>query len=145
MDYNKINGFEDEEILSLYRFLKSYENKCLKRSSETDALQKYPSLKKIKDVLNSFKYKEKTKAELESIDINSLDNEFYFTEHISDLMGILYHIRNSIAHANMEKDGKRVIISDYDNKKTKQYTTKGVIDFYYLEKIISIIDTAQSN
>ena len=140
----KINGFDGPEIIGLYAFLKFYEDNNLKKLKEKDAIDNVPCLNKVKELIKGFSYKTKTKNEINSIDISSLDNEIYFTEHVSDLMGILYHLRNSIAHAKIEKDGETVKITDYDNNKSNPLcTTKGTINFKTLKDIISVVQETQ--
>lgn len=138
MSTNTINGFSEKEVSSLYHFVKLYEDHVLKKCIEKDALIKVPSLTEVKEVCKSFTFKEKTINELKTIDIKSLKNEFYYTHHKSELMGILYHLRNAIAHAKIIKDGINVIISDYNPQKNHDCTAKGIISFESIDKIAKI-------
>lgn len=133
-----INGFKPEEIFKLYSFISIYESVGIKSMNETDLINRHPNISTVFEVLDRFKYEEKKKDELAGIDENSLNNEFYFTEHNSLKLGVLYHLRNSIAHAKIFKDCEYVIITDFDNKKDNPaYTAKGRVLF-------SIIDEMQS-
>ena len=69
--------------------------------------------------------------------MSALDKEFYFTEFVSKLHGVFYHLRNSIAHANINKNGDAVSIKDFENKKTDaECTAKGIIPFKTIEDIL---------
>lgn len=142
---NTINGFNEKEISSLYHIVKLYEDNGLKKCLEKDALIKVPSLNNIKAVCMTFTYKEKTTNELKPIDIKSLNSEFYYTHYKSELMGFLYHLRNSIAHAKIVKDGNNVIITDYNPKNKTDCTAKGIIGFEIIEKIAKIAEEFNLN
>lgn len=133
-----INGFTGEEIYDLYAFLNVYEQKKIKCLLDGDALAKYPTLSEIKKIISTFQTEEKTKSELKQIAGDSLNNEIYFTAYSSKMLGVLYHLRNSIAHAKISKEGNIVCIEDFDTNKTNpQHTAKGRLSFDILQKIIN--------
>lgn len=136
-----INGFEEKEISSLYQFLDFYEDNDLKNCNEGDAIKKVPSLTEMKAIMNSFTHDEKSISKLKSINIESLNDELYYTKKTSEFMGFLYHLRNSIAHANILKDGEMVKITDYDIKNTNpQCTAKGKIKYEIIQNMVDIIN-----
>lgn len=135
----EINGFERHELFVLYIFLNAYENKRLKYLKEGELLLKYPSMKDVHTIISSICTDEKTKAELKQVDINTLNNEFYFTSHCSKMLGVLYHLRNSIAHANIRKVNDDVYIEDFNTSKTNpEHTAKGKLSFKTIEEIVEI-------
>lgn len=135
------NGFDVKGIGKLYAFLKFYEDNHLKWKCEKDALNDVHSLNEIKKVTNSFHHKEKNTTQLKAININMLNDEFYYTPKTSEFMGILYHLRNSIAHAKIEKVDDKVIITDYDNSKTNpKCTAKGIIRYEIIQSIVDEIN-----
>ena len=136
-----INGFDEKEISSLYQFLDFYEDNSLKKCNEGDAIKKVPLLTEIKTVMNSFTHDEKSIKELKSIDIESLNNEIYYTEKTSEFMGFLYHLRNSIAHAKIIKEGNNIRITDYYvNKQKQECNAKGVLKYEVIQKIAEILN-----
>jgi hypothetical protein len=133
-----INGFSRNEIFSLYRFLCLYECSRMKFLNKAELFKQYPKMEEIETILAHINYKEKTKKELQVMDVDALDNEFYFTEFGSKLHGVFYHLRNSIAHANIIKNGDVVSIKDFENKKTDaECTAKGIIPFKTIEAILA--------
>lgn len=137
-----INGFSPKELFSLYTFLNLYEGKKMKYFKEGELLKRYPALEELKTTTSQFTYEESTKEELTSKKMETLNNELYFTHHISKLLGILYHLRNSIAHAKIRKDGNIVTIEDFEpNNKNPHHTAKGKIPYSAVEDIINIVKT----
>ena len=140
MEQKNINGFSQKEIYTLYSFLNIYEHERIKYMNQTELFEKYPHIFEIIKAMESFRYEEKTKDKLKEIDINSITNEFYFTEHKSKILGVLYHLRNSIAHAKIRKVGSDVYIEDFDIKiESPEHTAKGKISFKAIEDIQKII------
>ena len=138
MGIDTINGFDVKEVSSLYHIVKLYEDNALKKCIEKDALIKVPSLADIKDVCKSFTFEERTINELKTIDIKNLNNVLYYTRHKSELMGLLYHLRNAIAHTKIVKDGDKVIILDYSPQNSNDCTAKGIISFEKVDQIAKI-------
>lgn len=140
MEQKSINGFSQKEIYTLYSFLNFYEHGRIKYMNQTELLDKYPHMSEIAKVMESFRCEEKTQKELQEIDINSITNEFYFTKYKSKTLGVLYHLRNSIAHAKIRKVKSDVYIEDFDTKiKNPEHTAKGKIPFKAIEDIQKII------
>ena len=140
MEQKNINGFSQKEIYTLYSFLNIYEHERIKYMNQAELFEKYPHISEIIKVMESFRYEEKTKDKLKEIDINSITNEFYFTKHKSKTLGVLYHLRNSIAHAKIRKVKSDVYIEDFDTKiENPEHTAKGKISFKAIEDIQKII------
>lgn len=136
---NVVNGFTDIELFNIYHIIKAYEDRGIKKMKEGEVLSKYPILKDIKSIIKNITCDEKTKDEIDLIDIQSLDNEFYFTSWNSELLGVLYHLRNAIAHAKMIKVGDNVTIMDYNLEKSPKCTAKGIFKYEYIEEIVNIM------
>ena len=140
MDKMNINGFSIEEIYALYTIVVGYERGKLKSfKNETEMLNEYGVLNEVKQIIKSVYCQEKKKEELIGIDEMKLNSEFYFTSRPSKMMGFLYHLRNSIAHAKIKKDGDEVYILDCESGKKSQYTAKGRFAYEIIEKMSNIM------
>lgn len=140
----KINGFTPEEIYALYSFLNVYEEKEIKKHNETDLTNCSKILEELKSIISSFNADEKNKDELSQIETKSLNDEFYFTRHKSKLLGVLYHLRNSIAHGKIYKEDDIVMIEDFEPKEDNpQHTAKGKLSYKTIEKIILVTKSIQ--
>ena len=135
-----INGFTPNEICSLYSFLNVYEQKKIKHFKENILLSKYPSLVDVKNIIKAFTAEEKNIDELSLIDSDDLVEEFYYTKYKSKMLSVLYHLRNSIAHAKISKTNDVVSIEDFEaNKTNSRHTAKGKVSYASIEKIVNII------
>lgn len=140
MEQKDINGFSQTEIYTLYSFLNIYEQEKMKLFKQAELFNKYPCMSEVVKVMDGFEYGERKIKEIENIDKSSITNEFYYTRHCSKPLGVLYHLRNSIAHANICKDGDDVCIEDFDSKTDNpSCTAKGKIPFKVIEDIHSIM------
>lgn len=140
----KINGFTPKEIYALYSFLNVYEQKEIKKHNETDLIKSSQTLEELKNIITSFNADEKNKYELAQIEIKNLNDEFYYTHHKSKILGVLYHLRNSIAHGKICKENDIVRIEDFEPKEENpQHTAKGKILYTTLEKIMRVATNIQ--
>lgn len=135
----KINGFDSTEIFLLYAYIDAYECMDLKHITEESLFKQYPHIQKLKNYIKICGCAEKTKEELKRVDIDSLEKGFFYTPRNSLLLGLLYHLRNSISHAKITKKGDVVTIFDYSANESPQCTTKGKMSYQILSQIIEII------
>lgn len=141
MKLKTINGFSPEEIFQLYAFVESYETAGIKNFQTQRALfREHPELTGLIGVIAKVKCHISSSAQMMQIDIKSLKNEIYFTEYQSgNILSLLYHVRNSIAHACAIKEGNSVLITDYKFSQPTEFSARGRIDLEIINEITNIL------
>lgn len=142
MKLKTINGFSPEEIFQLYAFLESYETAGVKNFQTQRALfREHPELTDLTVVIAKVKCHISSSAQMMQIDIKSLKNEIYFTEYQSgNILSLLYHVRNSIAHACAVKHGDSVLITDYKVSRPIDFSARGRIDLEIINEFTNILN-----
>lgn len=137
---NSINGFKCEEIFQLYALVKAYEVAGIKSyQTQTSLFRDHPEAKELLNVLSKVKC-HCTRKDMTSIDFKRLNNEIYFTEyHVSNLLSLLYHLRNSIAHANAVKDENSVLVIDYKVKRPTDFSARGRIEMAIINGFTEVL------
>ena len=138
---NKFRGFSNSEIVELYKYLCIYEGVIKNIGSQKELMTTYPNLKELEILRSSFACSKCTRNYLSSVGILSLNNLVSMTSSRSSiLLSFLNHLRNSIAHGLIEREGGYVHFSDYllDNK-IKRFSANGKIKSSVTFKIIQII------
>ena len=142
MVMKKINGWNDKEIFLLYEFLVSYEKGRLSSYQKDDELFKeHPEIKKVDTLFCSISYSTKDKSsKLKDLFPSSGKNEIYFLSHGTPLLSFLYHLRNSIAHGEIEKKGEEAFVVDWCKNRPTNFSAKGLISFETIKKITEILN-----
>ena len=141
-----IHGFSPKEVVDLYRYLCIYESELGKVAKLEVFKQQYPKLKRLDNLMSSFVCNECNIEALSNIGIVPMDNLLSMTySKSSKLLSLLYHLRNSIAHGQIEQENGFVFIIDYkkDYKKgngIKRFSARGKINSTTLFEIIGIIN-----
>ena len=106
-----IKGFSPEEVLEIYRFLCIYEEKLEKVDSRKKLEETYPELTELNRLMSGFTCNYCTVKSLGTIGLVPMDNHVSMTNcRSSKLLSFLHHLRNSIAHGLLEKEGNNVYI-----------------------------------
>ena len=142
---NYINGFGAEEIFQLYAFVEAYETIGIKSyKTQTSLIRQYPELSDLLSVLKKVKCHYAKPAEMKTIDFKSLENEIYFTEyHIGRLLSLLYHIRNSVAHAYIIKYGDSALITDHKVQRPVDFSARGKVSLSVINEFTEILKKAK--
>lgn len=80
----------------------------------------FPNWDKCKCIMDSIAKQRKTQLK----EISNFNSEFYFMtkEKGTELLSLIYHLRNAIAHGNVAFDNSYVVIKDYVyNHETKRF------------------------
>ena len=138
---NRINGFCAEEIFKLYAFVEAYETIGIKSyQTQSSLFRTHPALTDLQLVLKKVKCHYAKPVIMKTIDFKTLENEIYFTEYqIGYLLSLLYHIRNSIAHACIMKFGNAVLITDYKVHCPVDFSARGNISLNIINEFTEIL------
>lgn len=136
-----INGFNPQEVYQLYAFVESYETAGIKSyKTQTSLFNEHPELKDLTLVLKKVKCHYSNSKEMKSIDIKTMNNEIYYTEYqIGHLLSLLYHLRNSIAHACAIKHGTKTLITDFKVKRPTEFSARGRISLDIINEFTHIL------
>ena len=139
-----INGFSSEEIFHLYGFVEAYETAGIKSfQTQTRLFKEHPELRELLLVLKKVKCHYSNSEIMKSIDIKKMDEEIYFSEYqVGQLLSLLYHLRNSIAHACAIKNGSRVLITDFKVKRPVDFSARGQISLETIKEFTSVLRKA---
>ena len=135
MPMRTINGFIEPEIFKLYAFLEAYETAGIARfKTQTSMLKQHPELTPLLDDLEKIQYQCSNSEEMRRLDFKKFNNEIYMIEsRTSYLLTLLYHLRNSIAHAAAVKHGDAVLITDFKRNRPTDFSARGRIDMSIIE------------
>lgn len=138
---NYINGFCAEEIFQLYAFVEAYETIGIKSyQTQTSLFRTHPELTDLLLVLKKVKCHYAKPVEMNTIDFMNLKNEIYFTEYqIGYLLSLLYHIRNSVAHACIVKYGDTALITDFKVNHPVDFSARGNISLHIINEFTEIL------
>lgn len=122
-----INGFNSEEVFQLYAFVEAYEVAGIKSyQTQTRLFKEHPELQDVLLVMKKVKCHYSNSEEMKSYDIKGMNDEIYFTEYqTGQLLSLLYHLRNSIAHVCAVKHGSKVLITDYRVSRPVDFSARG--------------------
>lgn len=139
MKKNKINGFNENQIFQLYAYLVAYEESGIEKYESTKALlNEHPELAIIGQTAKPVICHKSSNQDMKEIDFKVLTNEIYLTKNKGNLLlSFLAHLRNSIAHGNIEDHEGRVWVTDYANPQYNpvDFTARGCIDFDVINSI----------
>lgn len=140
---NSIHGFSSDEVMDLYHYLCIYEKELAKIESQVNLINKYPKLKDIEQLMAGIVCNFCTKESLKVIGLVPMDNLISMTKsRSSKSLSFLNHLRNSIAHGQIEKDGNFIYLLDYgyDKDNSKVFSARGMIKSSSLFKIVKLIN-----
>lgn len=144
----KLKGFDEQEVFKLYNFLCVFESKISILKNTTELYKHYPQLKCLGEYVKQFKINYANDEAMQVLGVFVPKGFLYCTNtKSSKTYNFLYHLRNSIAHAQIEKDKGQVHLIDYklvkDNNSgviTKKFSGKGNLDSAVIFEIIEIIN-----
>lgn len=144
----QLKGFSEQEVFELYKYLCVYENKINILRCSTKIYNQYPQLKEIEDIMNMFTMYYSNDEAMQVLGIFVPKGFVYCTNtKSSKVYNLLYHLRNSIAHGQIEKDNNQVLLIDYKfaidkscKKFKKIFSGRGSLDSSIIFKIIEIIN-----
>ena len=136
-----INGFNSEEVFQLYAFVEAYEAAGIKSyQTQTRLLKEHPELQDVLLVMKRVKCHFSNSEKMKSYDIKGLDEEIYFTEYqTGQLLSLLYHLRNSIAHACAFKHKTKVLITDFKVSRPDDFSARGRISLETINDFTCIL------
>lgn len=144
---SKIHGFSPNEVADLYNYLCVYESE-LKRVENLEVFNiKFPWSKKLEAPMDTLICNECNIETLSFVGLVPMDNLVSMTyTKGSKLLSLLYHLRNSIAHGQIEQESGFVFIIDYkidykSGKDVRRFSARGKVKTSTLFKIIDIINT----
>lgn len=105
--------------------------------------RKYPKIKPhVLSILSKRKIIIKKNTELKSYDLSTVGHDcFVFSRKNTNTLCLLRHLRNSIAHWNIEQhpiDKEYVIIRDYKEVSKQTLTCFGIVSYTALLKLLKI-------
>ena len=144
----QLKGFSEQEVYDLYKYLCIYENKIKILKTSTEIYKQYPQLNIIEETLNLFTINYSNDEAMQILGIFVPKGFVYCTNtKSSKLYNLLYHLRNSIAHGQIEKENEQVLLIDYKFAKDrsskrlrKVFSGRGNLDSSIVFKIIEIIN-----
>ncbi|MBR5973148.1 MAG: hypothetical protein IK017_10920 [Paludibacteraceae bacterium] len=138
----KIHGFSQMEIVDLYHYLCIYVSKLEHIENQTIFEEEYPKTKELKKTMSSFVCNNCTKESLKVIGLAPMDDLVSMTKcRSSKTLSFLHHLRNSIAHGQLEQEGGYVFLIDYGfEDSTKVFSARGKIKSSTLFEIVHIIN-----
>ena len=136
-----INGFNSDEVYQLYAFVKAYDVAGIRSyQTQTRLFKEHPELQDVLLVMKKVKCHYSNSEEMKSYDIKGMDEEIYFTEYqAGQLLSLLYHLRNSIAHACSVKHGTKVLITDYKVSRPVDFSARGRISLETINEFTCIL------
>lgn len=137
-----INGFDKEGIFKLYAFLNAYEKAGIgKFKSTKKMLTEHPELGEISDLFKLVNSHKKGNEFMKSVDPKQLRNEVFMTKNKGNLqLSLLAHLRNAIAHANVEENNQKVLITDYSQRHSASFSAIGSVDIEVIEQFTIILN-----
>ena len=137
-----IHGFKPKEVMELYHYLCIYECVFARMNKQSELEQKYPQMTEAKSKLEAFTCNECNRESLQVVGLAPMDNLVSMTNTKgAKFFSFLYHLRNSIAHGQIEKEGDFVYLTDFTfTNGVKVFSARGKIEFSILFKIISFIN-----
>ena len=144
----QLKGFSEQEVYDLYKYLCIYENKIKILKTSTEIYKQYPQLNIIEETLNLFTINYSNDEAMQILGIFVPKGFVYCTNtKSSKVYNLLYHLRNSIAHGQIEKENEQVLLIDYKFAKDrsskrlrKVFSGRGNLDSSIVFKMIEIIN-----
>lgn len=143
-----IKGFCPKEIVDLYRYLCIYECNLVYVKKQEDLWEQHPNLKELQTLILTLNCNYCTQEYLKNSFFVPANDWVSMTRcKNSKILSLLHHLRNSIAHGQIEQEEGYVNLFDYtyeknhvSREKHKIFSAMGRIKLSVLFKIIHIIN-----
>jgi len=137
-----IHGFCPNEVVDLYRFFCVYVKNLEHIGSQENFEKLCPELKKVEILMSDFVCNYCSRESLKIIGIVPVENLVSMTKcRSSKPLSFLHHLRNSIAHGQIEQENGYVHLIDYGLENgNKVFSSRGKIKSSTLFGIINIIN-----
>lgn len=145
---NKLQGFNEQEVFNLYKYLCVYENRIKILKNSTEIYSHYPQLRRLDSIMNLFTMNYANDKAMQDLGVFIPKGHVYCTNtKTSKMYNFLYHLRNSIAHGQIEKEGEQVFLIDYKlmyDKKNKiikkVFSGKGNLESSTFFKVVELVN-----
>ena len=136
-----IHGFSPNEVVDLYRYLCIYESEMQHIGNQENLVKKYPKLQELEEKRSHFVCNYCNRESLKVIALAPKDNLVSMTKcRSSKTLSFLHHLRNSIAHGQLEMEDGFVHLIDYEyENNVKVFSARGKIESSTLFEIIKTI------
>ena len=136
-----INGFSPQEVFQLYSFVEAYETAGVKSyKTQRSLFKEHREFKYLLLVFKNVICHYSKSEEMKSIDIKSMDEEIQFNKNQKgQLLLLLSHLRNSIAHACAIKNGTKVLITDFKVRCPTDFSARGQISLETIKDFTHIL------
>lgn len=141
MEKQTINGWNEKEVFVLYGFLEGYERGRLSSFEKDDVLFKeHPELIEFEKLFKSVLCHPKDRSsKLRNLFPSSGKNEIYVLSHGTPLLSFLYHLRNSIAHGEIQKRGEEAFVVDWCKSHPTNVSARGLISLDTIKQFTEIL------
>lgn len=144
----RLKGFSKQEIFDLYKYLCIYENKIKILKNSAEIYTRYPQLKELENLLKLFTINYANNEGMQFLgEFVPKDSVYCTNAKSSKTYNFLYHLRNSIAHGQIEKDNNYIFLIDYNLTKEKnsyeikkRFSGRGNIESSVAFNIIELIN-----
>ena len=138
-----LRGFNQQEVFDMYKYLCIYENKISILKNLAEVYHQYPQLKDLEVIMTKFTINYANDETMQALGVFIPHGFVYCTNtRSSKVYNFLYHLRNSIAHGQIQKDNGQVSLIDYKliNKKKKIFSGRGNLESSIIFNIIKLIN-----
>ena len=151
-EHEHIKGFCPKEIFDLYRYLCIYECDLGCIEKQEDLWKQHPDLKELEDLMLTLNCNYCTQEYLKNCFFAPVNDWLSMTKcRNSKILSLLRHLRNSIAHGQIEQEEGYVHLFDYayekdhiSEKRNKIFSAMGRIKSSILFELIHIINKSIS-
>ena len=137
----KTHGFSSNEVVDLYHYLCIYENEIQYIGNQEKLVKTYPKLQELEKTMSHFVCNYCSRESLKVIALAPMNNLVSMTKcRSSKPLSFLHHLRNSIAHGQIEMEDNYVHLIDYGyEKNVKVFSARGKIESSILLEIIKTV------
>ena len=135
-----IHGFDANEVVELYNYLCIYESELKLIVSKEAFVNRFYNHKELEQLIAGIVLNYCTKEFLKVIGLVPVENLVSMTKcRNTKTLSFLHHLRNSIAHGQIEKDGDYIHLIDYvyENNE-KVYSARGKIKSNVIFEIVQL-------
>lgn len=148
MGENILKGFCPQEIVDLYRYLCIYEKELKYIQNQECLWEQHPDLKELEDLILALNCNYSTQKYLKNCFFVPVNDWVSMTKcRSSKIQSFLHHLRNSIAHGQIEQEEGYVHLFDYayeedrvSGEKIKIFSMMGRIKSSVLFELIHIVN-----
>ena len=135
-----IHGFDANEVVELYHYLCIYESELKLIVSKEAFVNSFYNHKELEQLIAGIVLNYCTKESLKVIGLVPVENLVSMTKcRNTKTLSFLHHLRNSIAHGQIEKDGDYIHLIDYGYENNeKVYSARGKIKSNVIFEIVQL-------